>query len=206
MAADREGRRELAAIQPFLTAPLRLFRKRSRPQAWAPLQHKSRQMGDEFSLRFLGLGQGGTYTWKRSHGVPPFPGIFLEDLVRSAPGVPEAGAPVGSGEESARVWSALYEGEGNGECGIRSRSGSEPLDPASPPIKPQSGVVKGPDEDSPTTRSPSEHHPPTTRSPSISAQLVPEDLSLNAVIAAWPRLSPEDRQRIVAIVQGRSAP
>ena len=92
------------------------------------------------------------------------------------------------------------------ECGIRSRSGSESLDPASPRTKPQSGVVKGPDEDSPTTHSPSEHHPPTTRSPSISAPLVPEDPLLKEVIAAWPRLSPEDRQRILAIVQGKSAP
>ena len=35
-------------------------------------QHKSQQMGDELSLRFLGLGQGRKYTVKQSHGTPPF--------------------------------------------------------------------------------------------------------------------------------------
>ena len=56
------------------------------------------------------------------------------------------------------------------ECGIRIRSGSDPLDPASPANKPRFGVVKGPDEDGPTTLPPSEDHPSTTRSPSISAR------------------------------------
>ena len=35
-------------------------------------QHKPQQMGNELSLRFLGLGQGRKYTLKQSHGAPPF--------------------------------------------------------------------------------------------------------------------------------------
>ena len=35
-------------------------------------QHKPQQMGNELSLRFLGLGQRRKYTLKQSHGAPPF--------------------------------------------------------------------------------------------------------------------------------------
>lgn len=56
------------------------------------------------------------------------------------------------------------------------------------------------------TAPPPVHHPNTIHPPPVHHPLVPEDPSLNAVIAAWPRLSTEDRHRILAIVQGRGAP
>ena len=53
---------------------------------------------------------------------------------------------------------------------------------------------------------PSKKHPNATDLAFRSAPGVPEDSALTAVIASWSGLSLEDQQRILAIVQGKSAP
>ena len=55
-------------------------------------------------------------------------------------------------------------------------------------------------------RPPTPHHPNPIQTPPFHRQLVPDEWALQDVIAAWPILPTEDRQRILAIVQGRSAP
>ena len=95
-------------------------------------------------------------------------------------------------------------------AGEMENAGFEPdpasqLDSPDPHEKPQSGVVTGPDAPTPSSPSPSENHPKPTELADMSAPGVPEDPALAAVIAAWPGLSFEVRQCIMAIVHGRGA-
>ena len=89
-------------------------------------------------------------------------------------------------------------------AGIESVSASEPLS-ENPHKKPQSGVVTGPEPPTLPTPLPAENHPKPTDLAIRSAPGVPEDPALAAVIAAWPGLSLEVRQCILAIVHGRGA-
>ena len=106
------------------------------------------------------------------------------------------------------VWSfeTLCKAAGKMEnAGFEPDSASELL-PSDPQQKPQSRVVTTPDAHTPSIPLPSENHPIGIDSTLRSAPGVPEDPALATVIAAWPSLSLEDRQRIVAIVEGRDAP
>ena len=90
-------------------------------------------------------------------------------------------------------------------AGIESDSGSEP-DSANPHGKPLSRAVAGPHEPTLTNCLPSTHHPNHIRLASSGAPVVPDDPDLASLIAAWPDLSPENRQRILSIARGVETP
>ena len=85
-------------------------------------------------------------------------------------------------------------------AGFEPITASKPFS-ETPHEKPQSGVVTGPDAPTHPTPLPSENHPKPTDFAIRSAPGVPEDPALAKVITAWPGLSSEDQQRILAIVQ-----
>ena len=82
---------------------------------------------------------------------------------------------------------------------------ASPIDSSDPHEKPESRVVTGPDALTSPIPLPPETHPKPTDLANMSAPGVPEDPALASVIAAWPSLSSEVRQCILAIVHGRGA-
>ena len=89
-------------------------------------------------------------------------------------------------------------------AGFEPDLASQP-DSSEPHEKPEYRVFTGPDAPTPTNPLPPENHPKPTDLANMSAPGVPEDPALAAVIAAWPGLSSEVRQCILAIVHGRGA-
>ena len=103
---------------------------------------------------------------------------------------------------------------GAGSRRIRKKSGGggnrTPTDSestfANPRNKPRSGVDTGAEALTPPIHAPSTDHPKTIPGPTRSAPGVPEDPALAVVIAVWPALSLEDRQRILAIAKRSGVP
>ena len=121
-----------------------------------------------------------------------------------------AGSPAGSvgagklatapGVRERNLTQVASETGGSGGGGNRTPTSPDSIF-AVPPNEPRPRVVTGAEALTPPIHGPTPDHPQTIQGPTRSAPGVPEDPALAVVIALWPALSLEERQRILAIAK-----